>query len=189
MAPGAETRQALSAFLSGASNDVKYLSSHALKPFFAIKGWTDSQAIKIQLPWPEEGHVQDYVYHSRDGKWVKWDSMLPNADIPDGVAYSDIIVPTTSTAQFDYMLELLVTRRYQTLVCGPTGTGKSAYMRRLLLKSLPREAYSPVFVAFSAQTSSRQTQVRSRGSWIMDGRRCAIRWCLGSYGVGDVSWW
>ena len=73
---------------------------------------------------------------------------------------SDIIVPTVSTAQFDYLLELLTTRRCQSLVCGPTGTGKSAYMRRLLLKSLPREKFAPVFVAFSAQTSAKQTQVR-----------------------------
>ncbi len=34
-----------------------------------------------------------------------------------GTAYSDIIVSTSATAQFDYMLELLMTRRYQTLVC------------------------------------------------------------------------
>jgi hypothetical protein len=45
-------------------------------------------------------------------------------------------------------------------VCGPTGTGKSAYMRRLLLKQLPRDKFAPVFLAFSAQTSARQTQVR-----------------------------
>jgi hypothetical protein len=35
---------------------------------------------------------------------------------PAGTAYSDIIVSTSATAQFDYMLELLMTRRYQTLV-------------------------------------------------------------------------
>ena len=46
-----------------------------------------SLAVKISLPWPEDGHIQDYVYHSRDGKWVRWDTLLPNADIPVGIAY------------------------------------------------------------------------------------------------------
>lgn len=158
-----ETRQAFSAFLAAAVNDPKSLLSHALKTFFVIKGWSDNAAAfpKFDLPWPEDGHIQDVVYNHKENRWAKWDSMLPNAAIPEGTAYSDIIVPTQSTAQFDYMLELLLTRRYQTLVCGPTGTGKSAYMRRLLLKSLPRDKFVPIFVAFSAQTSARQTQVRT----------------------------
>ena len=77
----------LSQFLASASSDVKFLASHPLKSFFTMKGWAESMAMKINLPWPEDGGVHDFVYHSRDGKWVKWDSMLPNADIPEGVAY------------------------------------------------------------------------------------------------------
>ncbi len=154
-----DTRGALSSFLQSAASDPKFLGSHELKTFFVIKGWKEpTTATKASLPWPEEGIVHDYVYSPKEGKWLKWESVLPNADIPEGTMYSDIIVPTNATAQFDYLLELLITRRMMPLVCGPTGTGKSAYMRRLLLRTMPRDKFAPVFVAFSAQSSAKQTQ-------------------------------
>ncbi len=41
-------------------------------------------ASQVTLPWPDDGHIQDHVYNSRDGKWMRWDSLLPSADIPAG---------------------------------------------------------------------------------------------------------
>ena len=40
-----------------------------------------------------------------------------------------------------------------TLFCGPTGTGKSVYIKNLLL-SLPAAEFSTIEIGFSAQTSS-----------------------------------
>jgi len=44
------------------------------------------------------------------------------------------------------------------LFCGPTGTGKSIYIKNYILNDLPAEKYNSIELGFSAQTSSIMTQ-------------------------------
>jgi len=39
---------------------------------------------------------------------------------------------------------------YPTLFCGPTGTGKSAYINNLLMNELDKSMYQSIEVGFSA---------------------------------------
>jgi dynein heavy chain len=41
-----------------------------------------------------------------------------------------------------------------TLFCGPTGTGKSAYIKNVILNKLEKEKFLPVEVGFSAQSKA-----------------------------------
>jgi len=84
--------------------------------------------------------------------------LLPKAEIAPDAEFRDLIVPTIATLQFDHIVPLLMARNKGVLVCGPTGTGKSVAMNRLVLKTLPKERFLPIVIGFSAQTSAGQTQ-------------------------------
>jgi dynein heavy chain len=170
-----EGRVVFTDFMQKATKDVKFLTEHPLKDFFAIRGWeapgmqppnpegqlpnpynTPDVAIKLDLP--DKGLVHDYFYAPDKGVWREWSTCLPKEEIPATANFGDIIVPTVYTGQFDYLVHLLITAERRVLVCGPTGVGKSVYMKRMLLKTLPKDQYLPVFLAFSARTTAKQTQ-------------------------------
>lgn len=44
------------------------------------------------------------------------------------------------------------------LFCGPTGTGKSCYIKNFILNDLDPSKFSSIELGFSAQTSAMQTQ-------------------------------
>jgi dynein heavy chain, axonemal len=114
----------------------------------------------VELPaLPPKGEtLYDSIWCAGEGKWRLWESCLPSSTIPQGAVFHEIVVPTTATLQFDHIVNLLLTRKRRLLVCGPTGTGKSVLMKRLLLKSLPRESWLPIVIGFSAQTTAFLTQ-------------------------------
>ena len=66
--------------------------------------------------------------------------------------------------RYTYLLKINILNEYPTLFCGPTGTGKSIYIKDLLSNGLDRDIYQPIEVGFSAQTTCTQTQE------IIDGR-------------------
>ena len=113
---------------------------------------------KLLKPVPDKGVVQDYVLDPVKVKWQSWESTLPSYEIPKDAPFSSIIVPTRYTAAMSHMLELLLTRDHEVLVCGPTGTGKSAYIFNTITKQLDQEVYKPVMLGFSAKTSANMTQ-------------------------------
>jgi hypothetical protein len=67
------------------------------------------------------------------------------------------------TLRYTYLLDALVRHHHHSLLVGPTGTGKTVYVKRHLQTGLPRDAFVSMVVTFSAQTSANMTQVRCFG--------------------------
>eukprot|EP01042_Synura_sphagnicola_P014727 gene14727-18639_t len=56
------------------------------------------------------------------------------------------------------MVDLLVADRYQLLMCGPTGTGKSVYVYSAITQVLAQDKFKSLTLGFSAKTSANMTQ-------------------------------
>ena len=57
-----------------------------------------------------------------------------------------------------YWMDLMIKHSRALLFIGPTGTGKSIYVKDKLLNGLDREKYQPLVINFSAHTRASQTQ-------------------------------
>uniref|UniRef100_A0A8C3NL73 Dynein axonemal heavy chain 12 n=1 Tax=Geospiza parvula TaxID=87175 RepID=A0A8C3NL73_GEOPR len=104
-----------------------------------------------ECPLEEKGLVYDYL----KGKvgWAHWNEFIEQISYSDtNVKIQDIIVPTMDTVRYTYLLDIPL------LLVGPTGTGKSVYVKDKLMNNLEKERFFPFFINFSARTSANQTQ-------------------------------
>ena len=108
-------------------------------------------------------NVYDERFSVETHKWVDW-MKKGKHEIPADAQFSSILVPTIVTEQLEYVLGVLVKESHPILLIGPTGTGKSALINKLLTKDMPQEVYRMIKVGFNAQTKSGDAQE------IIDGR-------------------
>ncbi|XP_025071356.1 dynein heavy chain 12, axonemal, partial [Alligator sinensis] len=116
---------------------------------------------KWDCPFDDKGLVYDYMYELKGrGRWVHWNESIKSIKYSDNksVKIQDIIVPTIDTVRYTYLMDLCITYGKPLLLVGPTGTGKSVYVKDKLMNNLEKECYFPFFINFSARTSANQTQ-------------------------------
>uniref|UniRef100_A0A8C1ZXR8 Dynein axonemal heavy chain 12 n=1 Tax=Cyprinus carpio TaxID=7962 RepID=A0A8C1ZXR8_CYPCA len=113
-----------------------------------------------ECPFEEKGLVYDYSYEFKGkGRWVHWNESIRNAPLGDkNTKVQDIIVPTIDTVRYTYLMDLCIQYGMPLLLVGPTGTGKSVYVKEKLMNNLDKDLFLPFFVNFSARTSANQTQ-------------------------------
>ncbi|KAK3894851.1 hypothetical protein Pcinc_001424 [Petrolisthes cinctipes] len=113
-----------------------------------------------QLPIPDEDTVFHYKFVKEGrGYWQKWSEDLANASsIPRDVAAHQILVPTVTTVRVAALLSLLLSQAKPLLLVGPPATGKSVYVIDFLRNKLKSDVYKPMFVSFSAHTTTTHVQ-------------------------------
>ncbi|XP_070594569.1 LOW QUALITY PROTEIN: dynein axonemal heavy chain 12 [Erythrolamprus reginae] len=115
---------------------------------------------KWEHPFEEKGLVYDYKFELKGkGRWAHWNEAVKSINYNDkSIKIQDIIVPTMDTVRYTYLMELCIKYGKALLFVGPTGTGKSVYVKDKLMHNLEKDLYFPFFLNFSARTSANQTQ-------------------------------
>uniref|UniRef100_A0A8C5R657 Dynein axonemal heavy chain 12 n=1 Tax=Leptobrachium leishanense TaxID=445787 RepID=A0A8C5R657_9ANUR len=115
---------------------------------------------KWECHFDDKGLVYDYVYELKGrGRWINWNEFIRNATVGDSkTKIQDIIVPTIDTVRYTFLMELCIKYAKPLLFVGPTGTGKSVYVKDKLMNNLDKERFYPFFINFSARTSANQIQ-------------------------------
>uniref|UniRef100_A0A671X3C3 Dynein axonemal heavy chain 12 n=1 Tax=Sparus aurata TaxID=8175 RepID=A0A671X3C3_SPAAU len=130
-----------------------------------VSGKTEEHPIpptvgKWECPMDEKGLAYDYFYEFKGkGCWLHWNDTIKNVSLGDkNTKVQEIIVPTIDTVRYTYLMDLCISYGVPLLFVGPTGTGKSVYVKEKLMNNLDKDCYLPFFLNFSARTSANQTQ-------------------------------
>jgi len=119
---------------------------------------------------PPTGSVYDYTYVTATNTWSAWTSIIDPYEIPAKTDFQQefpaLIVPTSASVCYTFLLDTLLKGKKHTLIVGATGTAKSVVISQKLTRGLdakylgsgPCPGFEPILMAFSAQTSANQTQ-------------------------------
>lgn len=94
-------------------------------------------ARKVSINFPDGKSVYDAVFRKDRGKWGVWADFVDDQGPPLDADFVKIIVSTTDTAKFNFLFETLIKSNMPLLLAGPTGTGKSVYVKQYLMKLDP----------------------------------------------------
>ncbi|KAL1023853.1 hypothetical protein UPYG_G00047240 [Umbra pygmaea] len=87
-----------------------------------------------------------------------WEGIVPSFKYNPELPFFEMLVPTTDTVRYGYLMEKLLSIGHSVLFTGSTGVGKSVVARGLLNSVQEKGGYVSVYINFSAQTSSARTQ-------------------------------
>ncbi|BFI29560.1 dynein axonemal heavy chain [Marchantia polymorpha subsp. ruderalis] len=114
-------------------------------------------ARKVAINFPDGKSVYDCVFRKDKGKWGLWLDFVDDQGPAVDADFVKIIVSTADTAKYTFMFQTIIDKNMPLLLAGPTGTGKSVYVKQYMMKLDPAK-WQSMFFNFSAQTSANQTQ-------------------------------
>lgn len=104
------------------------------------------------------GDLFSYYIDVKNRRMDNWEKIVPKFVYDREAPYFEVMVPTIDSCRYGYLMEKLLSTRRSVLFTGETGVGKSVIARDLLLTIAKKADYLPVFLNFSAQTSSLRVQ-------------------------------
>ncbi|VVC44482.1 Dynein heavy chain, domain-2,Dynein heavy chain domain,Dynein heavy chain, P-loop containing D4 domain,P- [Cinara cedri] len=113
----------------------------------------------LDIPIPNDGVLYDYFYSCTGrGSWKNLSEVVKNNTIEEITNIENIFVPTLDTARYMHLVDMFISHRKPLLFFGPTGTGKTLYIRNYIMNKLSLDKYVPSVVTFTTQTSANFTQ-------------------------------
>jgi dynein heavy chain len=129
-----------------------------IEPFdtFVRDVFSETREIKI----PGMGTVFDFFINFENSPVTleNWETILPRFEFNPETPFFDMLVPTTNTVRFSYLMQTLLRGEHAVLFTGTTGVGKSVIVRDCMSHLEAKHSIVPLTINFSAQTSSKRTQ-------------------------------
>lgn len=112
-----------------------------------------------QLGLPGANSTFDYFVDIKENRFREWSEIVEPFKYDPEVPYFSMVVPTTDTCRFSYIMKYLITVDKPCFITGVTGTGKTVAVQTLLNNLRPMKdegglGVVPVFMSFSAQSKS-----------------------------------
>ena len=108
---------------------------------------------------PKGSLYDSYVSSDKPGGgYIAWEKIKPDFIYDPSMSYFELVVPTKDTVRFSYILNTQIKVQKPVFITGNTGVGKTVIVSDTLYYMKENENSFPVFLTFSAQTSSIQTQ-------------------------------
>ena len=123
-----------------------------------LKPFVKAPAVKLVQLFPDSKSVYDFVFEKKKGKWVPWLDTVEKQVLDPEAEFTEIIVQTVDTVRYTALVDTLLLHGHHCLVVGPTGTGKSIYIKKHLQYGMDSSVYNFMLCNFSAQTSANMTQ-------------------------------
>jgi dynein heavy chain len=117
--------------------------------------------LSVLFVWQQLGTGGDlfsYFIDFNHRRMETWEKIIPKFNYNKETPYFEMLVPTSDTVRYGYLMDKLLAVKRSVLFTGETGVGKSVIARALLLNIADKANYLPVFLNFTAQTSSKRTQ-------------------------------
>jgi len=112
----------------------------------------------LEAQFPPLQTCFEYYVDGNKKEWMLWEEKVNNAWRPPAhTPFFKILVPTLDTVRYQFLLSSLIKNRHNTLVCGVTGTGKTAAVESLL-DSMDPNTILTLTLNFSAATTSEGVQ-------------------------------
>ena len=123
-----------------------------------LKPYTKGKEVKVMQLFPEGRQVYDFTFDKTKGKWVPWVDLIDTTPIDPELEYTKVIVQTADTLRYSFLVKTLASNNKHCLLVGPTGTGKTVYVKQYITTDLNPEKFTYLVFNFSAQTSANMTQ-------------------------------
>jgi dynein heavy chain len=119
--------------------------------------------MKKKFPeFPDGNTIYDFGIDKELHRLEPWDNQKPDFQFDPEQSYFDILVPTSDTVKFKYLLHTLLDGGRNILISGETGVGKSVIVKDFLMKA-PEHIVSAM-VNFSGKTSTKNLQDAFEGN-------------------------
>ena len=109
-----------------------------------------------------DGDVYEFGLDEERHELRNWNDQIVQFEYNPKIQFFDILVPTSDTTKYKYLLNTLLQNNKHTLLIGETGVGKSVITKDFLMNI--DEGFVSTFVNFSGKTTTKNLQDAFEGN-------------------------